>query len=86
MILGAKANFEFLHWLILIWFTRSLIKERIKEFNDFWSKINSIEERVINFKHYYYYQESWAFTNNLPVDLGDYSYLKNSPKFLKKVI
>lgn len=85
MILGAKANFEFLHWFILILFTQSLIKERIKKFNDFWSEINNIEERVITFKHYYYYQESWALTNNLPVDLGDYSYLKNSPKFSKNL-
>jgi hypothetical protein len=39
---------------------------------------------VVNFKHHYYYQESWALTNKLPINLGDYSYLENIPNFLSK--
>lgn len=81
---GDNFSLDFLFWFILIWFARGVIIGRIKEFSDFWTKVNSIEKRVSNFKHYYYYQESWALTNNSLVNLGDYSYLKNSPAFLNK--
>jgi hypothetical protein len=40
---------------------------------------------VGNLKHYYYYQESLSIANNSTlIDLGDYNYLENSPKFMIK--
>src|SRR6185369_12617148 len=41
-----------------------------------------MEKKVANFKHHYYYQESWAIVNNNPIDLGDYNYLENNPNFM----
>lgn len=81
---GDNFSMDFLFWFILIWFARGLIIGRIKEFGDFWTQVSGIKKKVSNFKHYYYYQESWALANNNLINLGDYSYLKNSPTFLSK--
>jgi len=77
-----KANYSLFHWVILIWFAKGLISERIGKFSGFWTKVNGIEKRVANFKHYYYYQQSWAQTNQTSIKLGDYNFLENSPNFL----
>ncbi|MCE8162676.1 MAG: hypothetical protein I3273_02115 [Candidatus Moeniiplasma glomeromycotorum] len=79
-----KANYSLFHWVILIWFAKGLISERISEFSTFWAKVNGIEKRVANFKHHYYYQESWSQTKRTPIKLGDYSYLENIPSFLNQ--
>ena len=84
MELIVNANCSLFHWFILLWFTKSIINERQKEFTDFWTQVNGIEKRVSNFKCYYHYQESWALSNNKPINLGDYNYLENSPNFLRK--
>lgn len=78
------SNVGLFHWLILIWFGRKIVSDRVNEFNSFWKKVNDMEKKVINFKHYYYYQESWAITNNSSINLGDYGYLENIPNFLSK--
>jgi len=79
-----NANYSLFHWFILFWFAKGLISERQEEFSNFWTKVNDIEKQVSNFKHYYYYQASWAAANNNSINLGDYSYLENSPNFLSK--
>jgi len=81
----SSANVGVFHWLILIWFGRKIINEKINEFNSFWLKVNTIEKKVTNFRHYYYYQESWALANKSLINLGDYSYLENAPNFLSKI-
>lgn len=80
----STANVGFFHWLILIWFGRKIINEKFSEFANFWLKVNTIEKKVTNFRHYYYYQESWALANKSLINLGDYSYLENAPNFLSK--
>ncbi|MCE8164006.1 MAG: hypothetical protein I3273_05165 [Candidatus Moeniiplasma glomeromycotorum] len=79
-----KANYSLFHWAILIWFAKGLISERIGDFSGFWAKVNGIEKRTADFKHYYYYQESWAQANRTSVKLGDYNFLENSPSFLSQ--
>ena len=79
-----KTNYSLFHWFILVWFARGLINRQWKEYGNFWTKINSIEKKVTDFRHYYYYQASWALNNNISINLGDYNYLENSPNFLSK--
>jgi len=79
-----QANYNLFHWFILLWFVRGIIKNRLEEFANFWANVNSIEKKITNFKHYYYYQESWALANNNLINLGDYNYLESNPNFLKK--
>ncbi|KLL02280.1 MAG: hypothetical protein MRERC_3c143 [Mycoplasmataceae bacterium RC_NB112A] len=79
-----KANYSLFHWVILIWFAKGLIGERRNDFSSFWTKVNGIEKRTTDFKRYYYYQESWAQTNQTPIKLGDYNYLENSPSFVSQ--
>ena len=85
MLKGDDFSLDLLYWFILSWFIiKNLIGGRWKEFGDFWTKINNVKKPVNNFKHYYYYQESWALANNTPINLGDYGYLENSPNFLSR--
>jgi hypothetical protein len=84
MELITKANYSLFHWFILLWFVKSIIDERPKEFTDFWSRVNGVEKQVSNFKCHYYYQESWALANNKFINLGDYNYLENNPNFLRR--
>ena len=79
-----KANYSLFHWFVLIWSFRAIISDRMKEFGDFWTKIDIIQKKLNSFKHYYYYQESLAISSNSLINLGDYSYLKNIPNFLVK--
>ncbi|CFW93029.1 membrane protein of unknown function [endosymbiont DhMRE of Dentiscutata heterogama] len=83
MGLITQTNFSIFHWFVLLWFVKGTIGNRWKDFTDFWVQVNGITPRVTDFKHYYYYQESWAQANNKHINLGDYSYLENSPNFLK---
>ena len=43
-----------------------------------------MEKKVTDFRHYYYYQESWAQTNKTSIYLGSYDFLTSSPQFLSK--
>lgn len=79
-----KANYSLFHWVILAWFAKGLISERFGEFSSFWTKVNGIEKKTSNFKHYYYYQESWAQANRTSINLSDYKFLENSPNFLSQ--
>jgi len=84
MELITQTNYSLFHWFILLWFVKNIIGGRWKEFADFWTQVNGIRKKANDFRHYYYYQEGWALTNNKTINLGDYEYLKNNPKFLGK--
>jgi len=64
-------------------FAKNLVSERVGDFGSFWAKVG-IEKKVANFKHYYYYQESWAQANQTLIKLSDYNFLENSPNFLSQ--
>ena len=84
MELITEANYNLFHWFILLWFVKGIASGRWKEFADLWTQVNSTHKKANDFRHYYYYQEGWALTNNKTINLGDYEYLKNNPKFLGK--
>jgi len=85
MELVMQGSYNLFHWFVLLWFVKNIISDRQGEFANFWTEINGIEKRVDNLKHYYYYQESLSIANNSTlIDLGDYNYLENSPKFMIK--
>ena len=88
---------SFIHWIVLIWFIRVVITNRINEYNDFWDKkINCINKQATDFKQFYYYQNLLSEANvtstkpDLPTQtkkmiiLGDYNFLQITPNFLKK--
>ncbi|RHZ35344.1 hypothetical protein [endosymbiont GvMRE of Glomus versiforme] len=83
-LLITKGNYSLFHWIVLVIFIKNLIKRRNNEFSEFWTKVNEIEKKASNFVRYYYYQENWAITNNITINLSDYNYLKNIPNFLNK--
>ena len=87
---------SFIHWIILFWFIRTVIFNRIGEHNGFWTEVDNITKRATDFKQFYYYQKLLSEANitsskpDIPTQvkkliiLGDYGFLQITPQFLKK--
>ncbi|RHZ36513.1 hypothetical protein [endosymbiont GvMRE of Glomus versiforme] len=87
---------SFIHWIVLIWFIRTVILNRISEYSDFWKDVDKITKQATDFKQFYYYQKllsEASITSSKPdiptqvkklIILGDYGFLQITPRFLKK--
>ncbi|WP_147409551.1 hypothetical protein [endosymbiont GvMRE of Glomus versiforme] len=87
---------SFIHWIVLVWFIRTVILGRISEYNDFWTNVDNTAKQATDFKQFYYYQKllsEASITSSKPdiptqvkklIILGDYGFLQITPQFLKK--
>lgn len=80
-----EKNFAVFHYLILSYFLLSLSNKRKEEINNYWSEINSTEEKINNFINYCNYKNN--FENNYYLLIEDYiilNYFMDIPAIKKR--